>query len=108
VLPENAARIELRSRSFVPVHAQPASTDTRTLGLCLKRVQLDDADMPLDDDSLCARGWSHHERPASGPAQRWTTGTTPLPAGTRLIIIDYAGPGHYWAPHEEHALALVA
>jgi hypothetical protein len=108
VLPENAAHIELRSRSFVPVHAQPASTDTRTLGLCLKRVQLDGADMPLDDDSLCARGWSHHERPASGPAQRWTTGATPLPPGTRLIIIDHAGPGYYWAPGESQTLTLVA
>jgi hypothetical protein len=108
ILPENAADIQLRARSFVPLHANPATTDTRTLGLCLKRLQLDGADLALDDDSLCATGWSRFERPATGPAQRWTTGTTPLPPGTRLIILDRACPGHYWAPREKPALTLVA
>ncbi len=103
VLPANAANIQLRSRSFVPAHTKPASADTRTLGLCLKRLQLDGADMPLDEDRYFTTGWSHFERPDSGPAQRWTTGSTPLPPGTRHIILDYAGLGHYWVPGEDTA-----
>jgi len=108
MLPANVADIALRSRSFVPAQCRPASQDGRTLGLCVARLQLDGLDLLLEDDGVSADGWSRFERFAAGAAQRWTTGDTPLPAGTRLIVIDSAGPGHYWATEEAPALALVA
>jgi Hint domain len=105
MLPEECSEISLRSRTFVPAHTCADSTDIRSLGTCIARIQLDDSEPGLDDAPF-GEGWNELERVGVGQ-QRWTTGTTPLPSGTRLIVIDLAGPGHYWEKEERAALRLV-
>ncbi|MBV9859403.1 MAG: Hint domain-containing protein, partial [Alphaproteobacteria bacterium] len=95
MLPEGSAEIALMSRRFVPAHTIPASDDRRCLGLCIGRLQVDGRDLPLDDDHALCDGWYGPER-GSGPFHRWTTGSTPLPAATRLVLIDLASHGRYW------------
>jgi Hint domain len=97
VLPEGCASITLRSRCFIPVHIEPASHDVRSLGVCVGRLQIDGADIALDDATLIATGWHHLEELADGRRRRWTTGVTPLPAGARLVMIDLVCRGYYWA-----------
>ncbi|MBV9861795.1 MAG: Hint domain-containing protein [Alphaproteobacteria bacterium] len=94
MLPEGSAEIELVSRRFVPTHTIPASDDRRCLGLCIKRLQLDGREIPLYAEALDT-GWHRPERCPSH-VHRWTVGCTPLPAGTRLVLIDLAGHGRYW------------
>ncbi|MBV9859867.1 MAG: Hint domain-containing protein [Alphaproteobacteria bacterium] len=94
MLPEGSADIALVSHCFVPAHTIPASADPRSLGLCVGRLQLDGRDIPLDEEALDA-GWHRPERYPSH-VHRWTAGHTPLPAGTRLVLIDLAGHGLYW------------
>jgi hypothetical protein len=106
MLPEECSDISLRSRTFVPAHVCAESTDTRSLGVCIARIQLDDSEPGLSDEALFAEGWHEFERIGVGQ-QRWTTGATPLPSGTRLIVIDLAGPGRYWEKEERMALRLV-
>ena len=37
---------------------------------------------------------------------RWTTGSTPLPAGAQIVVADLAGVGHFWQAREDIAMAL--
>jgi hypothetical protein len=97
VLPEGSAEISLHSSTFVPAQHDPQSDDQRRLGLCVGRLQLDGADIALDDQAILSAGWHGLERAAGRSDQRWTTGNTPLPANTRLIVIERAGRGYYWA-----------
>jgi hypothetical protein len=90
-LPENSADIRLMSRVFIPAHALADSGDARSLGLCVGRLQLDGDVVDLAKDERLAEGW--HERE---PTHRWTRGDARLPPDTRLVVIDLAGPGHYW------------
>jgi Tol biopolymer transport system component len=90
-LPPDRREIALVSRAFVPAHAFADSADGRTLGLCVGKLQIDGEDIALGDESLPDAGWHDLE-----DGQRWTRGVAPLPPGTRLVMIDLAGPGHYW------------
>jgi len=94
MLPEALTTIELSCRSFVPAHTDAKSQDQRALGLCVKRLQIDASDVALDDEAAFSAGWHELERSSDGRQHRWTHARTPLPAGTRLIIIDVALPGH--------------
>jgi Hint domain len=96
MLPAECSTIELRSRSFVPAHVDPASYDLRALGLCVGRLQVDGNDHPLDDDSVFSDGWHPCESAAAGTRWRWTRGQAALPVNSRLVVIDLHGRGHYW------------
>jgi hypothetical protein len=112
-LPAGCADICLKSRTFIPAHALAQSTDTRSLGVCVSRLQIDGETIGLDDASLDNEGWSKLEMYADMGDQRWTLGGTRLPTKTRLVVIDLAGDGYYWrerkgdvvAVYEGHALA---
>jgi hypothetical protein len=105
-LPPACRDIRLMSRTFIPAHTRAASTDTRSLGLCVKRLQINGEDVPLDDQTILGRGWNALERHPDVRDQRWTRGDTPIPANARLIVIDLAGPGHYWQEPKDNVVAL--
>jgi len=69
--------------------------DQRSLGICVSRLQLDGADVALEDEAAFALGSHALEGDSEGHHWRWSHDRTPLPAGTRLIVIDIRGPGYY-------------
>jgi len=97
MLPAGCAKIELKSRSFVPAHIEPASDDLRSLGLSVGRLQIDGVDLKLDVDEHFNDGWDACESDGAGAHWRWTHGCVPLPACSRLIVIDLEGRGSYWS-----------
>lgn len=95
VVPQGMTKVELSCRSFIPAHTDATSQDGRALGLCVTRLQINGSDIGLDDESTLSTGWHKLERSAGGHLYRWTHARTPLPAGTRLLVIDYAtSPSH--------------
>jgi Hint domain len=110
LLPAARSSIELRCRSFTPAHIHPANDDQRSLGICVNRLQLDGAEVALQDEAAFAHGWHplEHSSSPTGQPWRWSTGRTLIPAGTRLVVIDrcHAGP-YYWAvPKKSSIVAL--
>ena len=105
VLPGGASPVVLRSRVFVPAEIDPDSPDRRHLGICIARLQLDGTDLPLDDEALFAEGWHPMESHRQG-RQRWSMGDAPLPAGTRLVVVDVVGRGYYWQPRQDHVVSM--
>jgi hypothetical protein len=97
MLPAQCSTIELRSRSFVPAHVEPASNDLRSLGLCVGRLQVDGNDLQLDDDAAFSEGWYRCETAAAGTRWRWSQERAALPSDSRLIVIDLQGRGQYWS-----------
>jgi hypothetical protein len=108
MLPANCTSITLRSNTFVPAHVSAALTDRRTLGAYMNRVQIDGEDLPLGDDDVCAEGWQAFEPQADGLGRRWTNGAIPLPAKSRLVVLDFAGKGLYWSERKHNVVAMVA
>lgn len=106
MLPAAGSTIELRCRSFVPAHLDPASEDQRSLGICVGRLQFDGAEIALDKEEAFAIGWHGLEGDSEGHSWRWSRVRTPLPTGTRLVVIDIAGPSRYWANSTSTAIAL--
>jgi Ca2+-binding RTX toxin-like protein len=96
VLPSAGCEIVLRSNTFTPAHMLADSQDTRALGLCVAALSIEGDAMAMDADSACASGWHDAEEDGGRFSHRWTTGATPLPGGTRIVIMDLAGQGHYW------------
>jgi len=96
MLPAGGANIELCSRTFTPAHITPGSTDYRSLGLDVFRVQID-TEVGLNDETRLSEGWHGLEQ---GFKHRWTRGRLPLPSGTRLVVIDLHPQGKvYWRDH---------
>jgi hypothetical protein len=91
LLPADRADIRLKSRTFVPAHTVASRADTRALGVCVVRFQIDGEEIALANEAHFGEGWHHLE-----PGLRWTRGDPPLPANTRLVVIDLAGEGCYW------------
>jgi hypothetical protein len=107
LLPVAGSNIELRCRSFIPAHINPENTDQRSLGICVSRLQLDGAEVALEDEVALLHGWHPLERNAQGESWRWSQERMGLPAGTRLVIIDRCHEGrHYWAEPANAAIAL--
>jgi hypothetical protein len=95
MLPESGMNIELRSRTFIPAHIDPRSTDTRNLGMDVYRLQID-KEVALHDEARLLNGWHGLEQ---GLQHRWSRDRMPLPAGTRLVVIDMHPQGPvYWRP----------
>jgi Hint domain len=107
-LPAGGQEIVLRSNVFVPAHTIDESVDSRELGLCVRKLQIDGSTAALDCDEACAAGWREAEYLDGNFARRWTTGATPLPAGSRGVIVDLAGVGYYWLTPAEQVAALSA
>jgi hypothetical protein len=105
VLPASISTIELHCRAFIPAHFDPASCDTRALGIRVRRLQLDGNEVGLQDDASFACGWHPLEGGADGNHWRWSHDCVPLPASTRLIVIDGGAEGHYWAERPDRAIA---
>ncbi len=105
-LPAGARDIALRSNVFVPAHTIADSADARELGICVAELQIDGATVALDEAS--ASGWREAEFVDGRFARRWTTGATPLPAGSRRVTVDLAGVGYYWLAPPERLAALSA
>jgi hypothetical protein len=77
----------LASRSTVPAETEPASTDRRRLGVCLRRITLRDADFGFDllpGNPHLAAGFHENEG-----AHRWTDGLARLPA---KVLALFPGP----------------
>jgi len=106
MLPDTYSMIELRCRKFTPAHVNPASADQRSLGICVSRLQVDGADLALDDEAVFSAGWHALERKPTGHHWRWSKDRVPLPANTRLVVIDIYGPGYYWAERRSALVAL--
>ena len=97
LLPAGGREIELRSNVFVPAQVSPDNYDDRELGLCVGALHIDGAAMALEDDAACADGWERAEFSAGRFSHRWTRGRALLAPGARLVIVDLAGDGLYWA-----------
>ena len=104
LIPAARREIELRCRSFVSSQIDPSSDDSRELGLCIGRLQIDGSDVALDDDAAYAAGWYGLERDAPGHCQRWSHALAPLRSGIRLVVIDKAARSHCWARPRPSAL----
>ena len=104
LLPDGSEHIVLHSRQFVPAEVLPASADRRVLGVCVGRLQIDGADLALDQAGHFTGGWHPFEHHENDTRLRWTDGATPLPAGCRLVVIDTAGPGYYWAERRNNVV----
>jgi hypothetical protein len=105
LIPAGRSSIELCSRTFVPSYVHADSRDGRRLGICVGRLQIDGDDWALDDQAKFAQGWYAPEWPTAEWGHRWSSDCTPLPAGTRLVVIDVAGPSYCWQ-QPETAVAL--
>jgi len=97
--------MQLRSRAFVPAHTVAQSGDPRTLGLCVGALRIDGSAVALERDEACASGWHEAEFVSERFTHRWTTGSTPLPAGAKVVIVDFAGVGNYWGVCEDRVTA---
>ena len=99
LLPAARTTIELRCRCFTPAQIDPANDDTRSLGICVNRLQRDGEDVDLGEDGAFAAGWHPLERSFSprGEPWRWSRDRARLAAGTRLLVMDLCHQGrHYW------------
>jgi hypothetical protein len=95
-LPEAAREITLHSRSFIPA-ACGQNADRRTLGMCLREVQIDGMPVSLDNDHIFQHGWHPHEtNHANDAGWRWTDGEAFIPPSTRLLVIQVNSVGRYW------------
>jgi len=100
VLPGGGHEIALRSNVFVPAHTVVDSMDTRELGLCVSRLEIDGEKVAIEVDEGDTPGWRNPEYAEGRFSHRWTTGATPLPPGARIAIVDLAGEGYYWRRSE--------
>jgi hypothetical protein len=91
VIPPDSENIKLMSRTFIPAHTVADSSDKRKLGVCVKRLQVDEEELSLDYGCQEKEGWSILEA-----NHRWTTGATLLKPGARLVIVDLARHGFFW------------
>ena len=90
-VPEGARRVCLRSDAAPPMHTDPASTDTRRLGVCVAGIAIDGVAIALDDARL-DQGLHAIEYAGAAPF-RWTDGAATLPAlGGRLTLAIGAAP----------------
>jgi hypothetical protein len=90
-LPRTTAYIRLVSRNWTPAHVQPASDDTRTLGVAISRLCLD-RHAVAPDSYVFASGWHAHESD-----WRWTDGNASLDVtGACELSFQVAMTGTYW------------
>jgi hypothetical protein len=108
LLPPGGSSIELRSRSFVPAQVEPQCEDRRTLGIRVFRMQVDGEEVGLDHPEAWAAGSHPLERGADGQPWRWTRDRLPMPAGTRLVVIDTCPQPPVYGIKPAHAIVAEA
>ena len=101
VVPPHTRELRLLSRSFVPVEANPATGDTRRLGVPIAQVLHGGVVIALDDAAFGA-GFLPPE-PEAAAAWRWTTGDArlTLPLHDREMPFElhiHLGWAQYWVP----------
>jgi hypothetical protein len=106
-VPAGRSEVRLRSRTFVPAHTMPESSDERLLGIAVKRLQLDGEDVALDDAAFFGADWTRLDG-TPDITHRWTTGDARLPSNVRLVVLDLCVAGRYLLDPHDHALALFA
>lgn len=97
-VPQAAPSVVLASRTAVPGELDPASSDTRRLGVAVAELRLDGKPIPFDGPDF-GPGWYPPERDGSG-LWRWTDGaaTLTLPphdGAARLDIRIHRGWSRY-------------
>jgi hypothetical protein len=110
-IPRGCKSLTLKSNTFIPAHAQVESDDERELGLGVARLEINGADIALDDDAFSAAGWHGAERPGGRFRQRWTRGVAQVPVGARnvrIVLIVLADPGYYWREPSPAPIAQAA
>jgi len=104
LIPEGAA-LRLVSGRWTPTELRVASKDIRTLGVCVRRIVLDDArDLPLESIASWD-GWHGLERNEKGGQWRWTNGSARLPAASGSITIELAAGTYHWTAPEAEDVA---
>ncbi len=98
-LPAGARGVRLVSDSWVPAHTRADEDDTRRLGVAIRRVRLDGAEIALDDPRLSS-GWHTPER-----TFRWSDGDAGFAlAGVRDLAFELAMTGTYWQTERRRRL----
>jgi hypothetical protein len=87
-VPPGATEVRLMSRMAAPVWMLPESTDHRRLGVAVRQLLLDGADLP---DAAFGRGWYPAE-----PGLRWTDGTAVLRPGAGHLEMTLLPLLSYW------------
>ncbi len=100
-LPPGTERLQVGSRSYVPVEANPATGDARRLGVALARVRLGGEEIPLSEEA-CIGGF-HPLEGDGGTTWRWTNGSASIALPARaaeaaLELTIHRGWGRYWTP----------
>ncbi len=94
-LPQTDEAVRLVSRVWIPAHMRPDENDTRSLGVAVSRLWLDNREVSLDSPGLSS-GWQAPE-----PAWRWTDGDAVLGlTGVRELAFEVAMTGTYWRDDE--------
>jgi hypothetical protein len=88
-LPHKPTLVRLVSRCWHPAHMQPASDDTRSLGIAISRLWLDGREVCLDTPHMFD-GWHAPEL-----GLRWTNGDAGLTA-SRALAFQVTMTGRYW------------
>ena len=97
-VPPGARSVQLLSRRFADAEIRPESTDWRVLGVAVRRLWLDSAEIALDDPRL-GGGWHAPEE-----SFRWTDGAATLRmAGAANLQLELAVIGRYWEQPEPRA-----
>jgi len=95
VAPQGCQTLLLQSDTFIPAHTCLGNVDPRELGICVKRLHIDGDDVVLDDARLESGNWRACEVDETGVARRWTCGSSRLPAGARIVMVELGGRGYY-------------
>jgi hypothetical protein len=98
--PPGTTVLALVSRRWMPALTRAAETDTRTLGVAIRRLWLDGRLVSLDSPGLSA-GWHGAEA-----GHRWTDGRAELGVGgVREVAFELAMTGRYWLPPRRRRVA---
>ena len=105
-LPPGAGTLSLRSRRWVPAQMHPHATDSRRLGIAVRRLWLDRRQASLDSPGFL-RGWHAVEGDL-----RWSDGDGVLavPDWVRQVAFETVPMGSYWAtpPHARRGTAALS
>ncbi len=71
--------------------------------MCVRGLQIDGVDLPLDDEAAFERGWHGLVVYSQQHRQRWSQASARLPDGTRLVVIQLGARSYCWAQPQAEA-----